>query len=87
MRVDHGLRRFSSHDRCEGGIAEEFAFIVGHHADAVGLQRVERVFDLAKRALDIRQRHRAEQAEAARILGDEARAEVVGLTRQRAAAS
>ena len=49
----------------EVGIARPAALIVvGVDADAVGLQRVEAVFDFLHHAVDIGQRHAGEQAEA-----------------------
>ena len=43
---------------------QELALVVGHHADAVHLERVQGVRDLAQAAFDIRHRYDGEEAEA-----------------------
>ena len=48
--------------------AEIFAVRVREQHDAVGLQRVERVLEFRKRALDVRQRQRREEPETIRVL-------------------
>ena len=66
MRVDHAFApvQFGEHRR-EGGITEVFRFVIGIEADAVGLEGVERVFDFVEAALDVGERQRHEEAEAA----------------------
>ena len=85
MGVDHRLATVELfHDRRERRVAQELALVVGHHADAVHLQRVESICDLAQAAFDVRHRHDSEQAEAARVVRDHLGAEVVALVGERA---
>jgi len=61
------------------------ALVARHQADAVGLERIECVFDLAQAALDIGQGQDREQPEAARMVGHQARPILVAFARERAA--
>ena len=83
----HEHRRLAAvelfHDRHEGRIAEIFGAVARHHADALGLQRVEAVGDLGQRVVDIRQRQSDEHAEAALVIGHHARLILVAVARQR----
>src|SRR6185437_3853645 len=67
-------------------IAEPPIAHIGHERDAVGLQRIERVFRLAQAALDIEDRHRGEKPETAAMIGRLAGHELVPLPRHRAIA-
>ena len=73
------------HHRLEGGIAQPFVAIAGEQDDAVGLERVEAVLDLAQAAFDVGQRQRREHAEAAGMIGGELGRIVVALARDAAA--
>ena len=73
------------HHRLEGGIAQPFVAIAGEQHDAVGLERVEAVFELAQAGFDVGQRQRREHAEAAGMVGGELRRIVVALARDAAA--
>ena len=73
------------HHRLEGGIAQPFVAIAGEQDDAVGLEHVEAVFDLAQAAFDVGQRQRREHAEAAGMVGGELRRIVVAVARDAAA--
>src|SRR5262249_59009199 len=64
--------------RLECRIAEKFPLVIGHHADAVHLERVERVLDLAQGSLNVRKRHGREHPESARMVGDKFGAELIG---------
>jgi hypothetical protein len=65
MGIDQRLApiEFCHHRQKQGG-AEPFVAVARHQADAVGLERVERIGDLLQAAVDIGQRHRCETAEA-----------------------
>src|SRR5262245_64831847 len=54
--------------RCELRVAEPFVAVACHHADAVGLERVEGIRDLLEASVDVRQRQHGEQAEAPRVI-------------------
>ena len=86
MGVDHGLAPVElGHHRLERGIAEPLVAVAREQADAVGLERIESIFDLAQARFNIRERQRCEHAEAARIVDHEARCKVVALARDPAA--
>ena len=53
-----------------GEIAKVFRAVARHEADAVGMERVERVFDLAQRLVHVRHRQHRKNAEAAAVIGD-----------------
>ena len=53
MRIDQRLAAVEFlHDRQEQGVAEPFVAVARHQGDAVGLQRIERIFDLALGGID-----------------------------------
>jgi hypothetical protein len=56
------------HDRLEIRMPQPFVAVAGVESDAVGLELIERVFDLLQRAFDVRHRHECEQAEAAGMI-------------------
>ena len=60
------------HDRYEGGIAEVFGAVAGHHADALGFQGVKAVGDFLQRVIRVGHRQSGEHAEAALVVGDHA---------------
>ncbi len=64
MRIDHGPApvQFFEH-RPERGIARVLVAEARHQREAVCFQHVERVFDFAQAALDVRQRQRGEDAD------------------------
>ena len=52
MHIDHGFAPVELfEDRLVGGVAEPFVAVVGLQIDAVGLQRIEGVFDLFQRQI------------------------------------
>jgi hypothetical protein len=61
MGVDRGLTavEFLPY-RCELRVAEPFVAVARHHADAVGLERVEGIRDLLEARVDVRQRQHGE---------------------------
>src|ERR1700674_1383452 len=69
-------------NRSEKRIAEPFVAVAREHANALGLEYIEAVLDLAQAAFDIRQRQRDEDAEAARMIRSQARRLVVAATRE-----
>ncbi len=73
------------HHRLEGGIAQPFVAVAGEQDDAVGLEHVEAIFELAQAAFDVGQRQRREHAEAAGMVGGELRRIVVAVARDAAA--
>ncbi len=76
MGVNHRLAPVELLEhRHEGRIAEIFAAVAGEQADAVGLEHVERVLDLAQAAFGIGQRNGGEQAEAAGMIAAQLRAD------------
>ena len=82
MDVDHRLAAIQLlPQRREGRIAEPELVVARLDADAVGLQRIERVFGLFEAAIDIGQRQRREQAETAGMILAEALHIVVPLPR------
>ena len=84
MHVDDGLAAVElvEHGR-EARIAEPSVAVTREQAEAVGFQRVERVFDLAQSSVDVGQRQHGEQAEAAFVIADHARhGELVHLARE-----
>src|SRR6266581_2002962 len=68
-------------DRCEGCVAEIFVLVARHQADAVGLERVERVFDFLETALRVEQRNGRETGKTARVVPCELRTELVAEAR------
>jgi hypothetical protein len=80
MRIHHRLASIQLlHHRLECGVAEEFPLVIGHHADAVHLERVERVLDLTQGTINVRKRHGRKHPEPARMVGNDFGAELVGL--------
>ncbi len=72
MGIDHRLAPIELvEDRVIVGIAEPFIADAGHQIDAVGLQHVIGVLDLAKGALDVEDRQHRELAEPARMVASE----------------
>ena len=69
VEIDHRLApvELVEHRR-EGLVAGILVDVVGRQRDAVGVERVVGVFDLAQAALDVRQRQRREMAEAALVV-------------------
>jgi ABC transporter substrate binding protein len=63
----------------ECGVAEELPLVIGHQADALHLEGIERVLDLAKGTVNIRERHGREHPEPARMVGNDLGAELVCL--------
>ena len=70
------------HHRRESRVAEPLVTVAREQRDAVSLERVERVRDLAQRALDVRHRHHREHAETAPGVGDQPGRVVVARPRQ-----
>ena len=70
------------HDGRKRGVAEILALIAAHEADAVGFERVVGVFDFAKRAVYVGQRHRREHAEPPRVICHQPGAVLVALPRE-----
>ncbi len=69
VNVDHCLAPVELFvDRRKRRIAEILVLIAGEQPDAVGLERVERVFDLLEASLHIRRRDAGEQPEAAGMI-------------------
>src|SRR5215471_21452948 len=80
MRIHHGLASIQLlRHRLECGVAEELTLVIGHQADALHLEVIERVLDLAKGTVNIRKRHGREHPEPARMVGNDLGAELVGL--------
>ena len=80
MHVDHGLAAVElGIDRRERCVAEILAVVACQQADAVGLERVEGVFDFLQAAVGVRRRDRREQAEAAGMIAHELGAVFVDL--------
>ena len=78
MGIDHGPAAVDLFEEREVmRIAEPFVADIGHQRDAIGLQLIERVFRFAHAALDIEDRHRGEDAEAAGMLARLPRQELV----------
>src|SRR5262249_56069070 len=71
-------------DRGEGRIAEILVLVTGQQADAVGVERVEGVFDLSEAALRVGWRDHGEQAEAAGMVPYHLGAVLVELARKAA---
>jgi hypothetical protein len=72
MHKDHGLSPVEFFENgSKGGIAEPFVAIARQQGDAVGLQRVERILDLAQRAFGVRQGNCGKQAEPAGVFAQE----------------
>ena len=78
MHVDHRLApvEFVEH-RPVDGIAQPLVAVVRLQPDAVGFERVEHVFDLFKRGVDVEHRERGEQAEASGIIAHHLAGEVI----------
>ena len=71
MDIDHGLAAVElGIDRLERRIAKIFVAVAREQPDAVGLERIEDVFDLLQAALRVGRRDRCEQAEAAGVVLD-----------------
>ena len=86
MREGNGAAAIElGHDRLERRIAQPLVAIAGEQRDAVRLELVEPVFDLAQARLDMRQRHRHERPEPTRMVGRKLRRIVVGIPRKAAA--
>ena len=84
VHVDDGLAAVElvEHGR-EARIAEPGVAVAREQAEAVGFQRIERVFDLAQGSVDVGQRQHGEQSEAAFVIADHARhGELVHLARE-----
>src|SRR5215472_9317726 len=80
MRIYHRLASIQLlHHRLECGVAEELPLVIGHQADALHLEGIERVLDLAKGTVNIRERHGREHPEAAGMVGNDLGAELVVL--------
>ena len=80
VHVDHRLAAVElGIDRRERCVAEIFSVVACQQADAVGLERVEGVFDFLQAAVGVRRRDRGEQAEAARMIAHELGAVFVDL--------
>ncbi len=71
--------------RCEGRVAQIFAVVIREKTDAVGVKRVERVFDFLQAAVLVRQWNRREESEAPRIVAHHFRRVLVAFARQLAA--
>jgi hypothetical protein len=63
-------------------VAQELVAVVGAEIDAVGLERIERVFDLLERAVDVGERQIGEVAETAGMVGGELGGKLVGEPRE-----
>ena len=70
------------HHRVEGRVSEPFVAVARHQADAVGAQRVEGVADFLQAAVDVGQRERSEDAEAARMIACQCGCVVVAFARE-----
>ena len=82
MGVDHHLAAVEFfHDRQKQRIAEPFVAIARQQADAVELERVERVFDFLQAALGVGQRQHREASEPAGMVGDQLGGVFVALAR------
>src|SRR6516165_10662838 len=80
MRIHHRLASIQLlHHRLECGVAEELPLVIGHQADALHLEGIERVLDLANGTVNIRKRHGREHPEPARMVSNDLGAELVGL--------
>src|SRR5262249_56649822 len=81
--VEYGLAavKLLEHRRKER-IAEEFVVVIGPKIDAVGLERVEGVFDLPERAVNVGKRKIGEIAEASGMIGAQPRGKLVGEARE-----
>ena len=80
MHIDHGLApvQFREH-RVESLVAKPFAVIAGEQRDAIGLQHIQPVFDLAQGAFHIGKRQGGELAEAIWIAGHQLGGVVIGV--------
>jgi hypothetical protein len=57
MRIDNSFPAIQFIENwCERGIAKPFVIVTSQESDAIGLQRIERVFDLAKAAVNVGKR-------------------------------
>ena len=71
-------------DRRESGVAEIAGGVAGEQANAVGLERIETVFDFLQAAFDVRRRDAGPQAETPGMVAHEGGAVVVEFAQQRA---
>ena len=60
-------------DRVERGIAQPFVAVACEQADAVRLERIEAVFDLAEAGVNVRKRQCGEYTETARMIRGQSR--------------
>jgi len=70
------------HRRLQLLVAQVHVVVVSVQRDAVGMEPVERVLDLAQRQVDVREWQRCEQSEPAWELGDRCGAVLVDTSRQ-----
>ena len=78
MEIDHCLAAIELvEDGLKAHVPQPTIAVARHQANAVGLQRVEGVLDLAKARLGIPHRECCEQAEPALVVGNHARGELV----------
>ena len=83
MAIDHGLAPVQLlHQRGEQWVSEIVPLVARKHAGAIGVKRVERVFELLERALHVGQRQRGEEAKAPGVIADHFRREFIALARQ-----
>ena len=69
MEIHHGLAPVELVEHLlEGVVAGILVHVVRRQRDAVGVERIEGIFDLAQAALDVRQRQRGEMAEPAPVI-------------------
>jgi hypothetical protein len=69
------------HDRRERGVAEPLVAVAREERDAVGVERAQRVIDLAQGIVDVRKRQAREQPEARAMVRHHARPELVAFAR------
>ena len=78
MRVDHGFAAVQFvEDRREGRVTQIFRPVAGEEADAIGLERIEGVFDFFQAAVDVGDGQHGEQAEASFVRSDHFRGGVL----------
>lgn len=83
MRIDDGLAPVELFENGrELGTTEPLVAIACQHADAIGFQRVETVFDFAQTGVGIRPRQNGPVAEAAGVIGGEAGGVFIAFARQ-----
>ena len=83
MRIDDGLApvEFLEYRR-EHRITEPLVAVACEQCDAVGLEHIEAVLDLAQAAVDVRHRQCGEYAEAAGVISNQTRRVVVAFAGQ-----